>query len=126
MCERACTPRRCDLMAKQHRLPAINRTLSGFFHLGTQPRFMAGLHPASLTVPIETFAAGTVWIDTITLIKSVFPVTLCNLLIQPLSNFSIAYAYYSRKINDKISVKDIFCICTIYGICLILIRAIVC
>ena len=26
---------RCDLTAKQHRLPAINRRLSGFFHLGT-------------------------------------------------------------------------------------------
>lgn len=108
LCERACTPR--DLTAKQHRLPAINRTLSGFFHLGTQPRFMAGLHPASLTVPIETFAAGTVWID------HAYKVSLSSYFVQLIDTafeqFFYAYAYSTlRKINDKISVKDIFCIC---------------
>lgn len=66
---RGCTPRRSDLTAKQHRLPAINRALSGFFHPGTQPRFMAGLHPASLTVLIESLGRGH-RIDTATLIKS--------------------------------------------------------
>lgn len=43
---------------RQHRLPAINRTTSGLFHLGTQPRFMMNSHLASLTVPIGTFRRG--------------------------------------------------------------------